>query len=177
MFDCTKSARRENRARMADFRLLAIAGLGAALACASPPGAVCELAPPAPEERYAGVEVALAPGLSLDPAAGARVAAVTRQSALDWLEQRGRLAPDGGSSVAITVDSARLRWALSTWLFAWAAPPDHLAARIALRRAAEHEPRCAVRVDSALAGWSWRDPEARRDRLARRLGQRIAEGL
>jgi hypothetical protein len=162
---------------MADFRLLAIAPLSLVLACARPPGAVCDLPPPALEERYAGVAVALAPGLSLDPAAAARVAAVTRQSALDWLEQRGRLAPDRGSSVAVTVDSARLRSALSTWLFAWTAPPDHLAARVSLRRGAEHEPRCSARVESALAGWSWRDPEARLDRLARRLGQRIAEGL
>ena len=162
---------------MADLRLLAIAALGLALACARPPGAVCELPPPAREQRYAGVEVALAPGLRLDPAAATRVVAVTRQSALDWLEQRGRLEPGGASSVAVTVDSARLRSSLSTWLFAWAASPDHLAARVSLRRGAEREPRCAARVESALAGWSWRDPEARLDRLARRLGQRVAEGL
>ena len=169
--------RGENPARMADFRLLAIAALGLALACASPPGAICELSPPAPDERYAGVEVALAPGLPVGPAAAARVAALTRQSALDWLDQRGRLAPDGGTAVAITIDSARLRWTLTAWLFAWAAPPDHLAARVSLRRAAEREPRCDARVESALAGWSWRDPELRLDRLARRLGQRVAEGL
>jgi hypothetical protein len=164
---------------MAAFRLLAIAALGFsfALACASPPGAVCELLQPAPDERYAGVEVELAPGLSLDPAAAARVAAVTRQSALDWLEQRGRLAPDGGRSVAVTVDSARLRSAGVAWLFAWAAPPDHLSARVSLSRGTEHTARCSERVESALAGWSWRDPDARLDRLARRLGQRIAQGL
>jgi hypothetical protein len=160
---------------MADSRLLAIAALG--LACASAPVAVCKLPPPAPEERYAAVEVALDPELSLDPASAARVAAVTRQSALDWLEQRGRLAPDGGSSVAVTVDSARLRSAFSTWLFAWAGPPDHLSARISLRRASEQTPRCEARVESALSGWSWRDSQTRLDRLARRLGQRVAEGL
>jgi hypothetical protein len=162
---------------MAAFRLLAIAALGLALACAGPPGAVCELLPPAPDERYAGVEVELAPGLSLDPAAAARVAAVTRQSALDWLEQRGRLAPESGRSVAVTVDSARLRSAGVAFLFAWAAPPDHLSARVSLSRGTEDTPRCSARVESALAGWSWRDPDARLDRLARRLGQRVVEGL
>jgi len=162
---------------MADSRLLAIAALGLALACAGPPGAVCELLPPAPDERYSGVEVELAPGLSLDPAEAARVAAMTRQSALDWLEQRGRLAPGGGGSVAVTIDSAALRSAGVAWLFAWAVPPDHLSARVSLRRGAEHTPRCSARVESALAGWSWRDPDARIDRLARRLGQRVAEGL
>jgi hypothetical protein len=45
-----------------------------------------------------GVEVVLAPDLALDRGAAARVAAVTRQSALDWLEQRGRLAPTAGRS-------------------------------------------------------------------------------
>ena len=162
---------------MADFRLLAIAAFGLALACASPPAAICDLSPPGPQQRYAGVEVALAPGLPLAPATAARAAAVTRQSALDWLDQRGQLDPGGGASVTIIVESARLRWTLTAWLFAWAAPPDHLAARVSLRRAAEREPRCAARVESALAGWSWRNPEARLDRLARRLGQRVAEGL
>jgi hypothetical protein len=170
-------ARRENQARMTGSRPLPIAVFALALACAGTPAAVCELAPPAPGERYAGVEVALAPGLSLDPGAAARVAVVTRQSALDWLEQRGRLATGGGSSVAVTVESARLRSGLTTWLFAWASGPDHLFARVALRRESEHTVRCPVRVESALAGWSWRDPEPRLDRLARRLGQRIAEGL
>jgi len=158
-------------------RLLAIAALGLALGCAGPPVALCELLPPAPEERYSGVEVALAPGLPLDPAAAARVAALTRQSALDWLEQRGRLAPGGASSVAVTVESARLRGAWTAFLFAWAAPSDHLSAQVSLQRGDERTARCPARVESALAGWSWRDPETRLDRLARRLGQRIAEGL
>ena len=158
-------------------RLLPLAALGLALGCAGAPTADCELLPPAPEERYAGVEVALAPGLALDPAAAGRVAAGARQSALDWLEQRGRLAPDGASLVAVTVDSAQLRSAATTVLFAWVADPDELSARVSLRRGSQRTPRCAVRVESALAGWSWRDPEARLDRLARRLGQRVAEGL
>lgn len=155
----------------------AIAALGLALGCASAPAAVCAQDPPAPEVRYAAVEVMLGPRVALDSAAAARVAELARQSALDWLEQRGRLAPDGGSTVAVTIDSARLRGALSAWAFAWIMPPDHLSARIALRSGLREVPRCASRVESALAGWSWRDPETRRDRLARRLGQRVAEGL
>jgi hypothetical protein len=162
---------------MPDFRWLAIAALGLALACASAPVAVCELPPPAPEERYAAVEVAIGPGLALDPAAAARAAAVTRQSVLDWLEQRGRFAPDGAASLQLTLESARLRSAVTAWGFAWIARPDHLFARVALRRGTDESPRCPARVESALAGWSWRDREARLDRLARRLGQRVAEGL
>ena len=162
---------------MTDPRLLAIAALGLSLACASAPVALCDLAPPAPEERYAAVEVALGAGLALDPAEAARAAAVTRQSTLDWLEQRGRLAPDGGASILLTVDSARLRSALATWLFAWVAHPDHLSVRVSLRRGADSSARCPARVESALAGWSWRETEARLDRLARRLGPRVAEGL
>jgi hypothetical protein len=170
-------ARGENPARMNGSYRLAVAALGLALGCAGAPPAVCDLLPPAPEERYAGVEVTLAPDLGLDRGAAARVAAVTRQSALDWLEQRGRLAPEGGSVVEVVVDSARRRSALATIAFAWVAPPDHLSARVALRRGAARTPRCPIRVESALSGWSWRDPDPRLDRLARRLGQRVAEGL
>ena len=32
-------------------------------------------------------------------------------------------------------------------------------------------------VQGESIGWAWRDPEERLDRLARRLGRRLAEGL
>jgi hypothetical protein len=167
---------------MADARLLAIAalGVGFGLACANPPAPRCEES--SEIGRIARVEVALAPDASgLAPEEGALVVAVVRQSALDWLEQQNRLAPDGQLALVVTIDSARLRSGAVTWLFAWAAAPDHLAAQVVLERGHARDPtlhlRCPVRVESALAGYSWRDPDARLARLARRLGRRIAEGL
>ena len=171
---------RENPDPMADARFLAITalGVGLGLACASAPAPRCDPASEPEAGRFARAEVALAPDASsLAPKAAAELLVWVRQSALDWLEQRGRLAPDGRATVEVAIDSARLRSELSAWLFAWIAPPDHLSARVALRRGALRTPRCAARVESALSGWSWRDPEPREDRLARRLGQRVAEGL
>jgi hypothetical protein len=125
------------------------------------------------------VEVAVAPEVAarLEDGAGARVARTVRQSARDWLDQGGRLAADGELSLVVSVESARLRPAWKTWLFAWAAAPDHLAARVLVLRGAERLSSTPVRVESALGGWAWRDPEERLDRLARRLGRRLAEGL
>jgi len=108
---------------------------------------------------------------------GARASALVRQSARDWLEEAGRLAPEGELAVEATLEALRLRGALATWLFAWAVPPDHLSARVAVHRRGLPEARFALRVESALAGYGWRDPEERLDRLARRLGRRLAERL
>jgi hypothetical protein len=165
---------------MADARLPAIATLGLWLwlACASAPAPRCDLASEPETGRFARVEVALAPDASsLGPKAAAELLVRVRQSALDWLEQRDRLAPDGELTLLVTVDSARLRSAPTAWLFAWAAAPDHLAAQVSVLHGLERATRCPARVESALAGYSWRDPNARLERLARRLGQRIAEEL
>jgi hypothetical protein len=164
---------------MSDSRTLAIAAAVLGLACASAPPVEPASRPAPVAGRYARVEVALAqrgaPCLEAD--AAARLAAVVRQSARDWLEQRERLAPDGAYALAVTVDSARLRSAWVTWLFAWVAAPDHVAARVSVLRDGAPVAGYPVRVESALAGYSWRDPDARLDRLARRLGHRLAEGL
>jgi hypothetical protein len=106
-----------------------------------------------------------------------RAAPRVRQSARDWLEDAGRLAPGGALSVAATLESVHLRGGLTTWLFAWAAAPDHLAARVEVRRGGSSVAVFPLRVESALAGYSWRDAEERLDRLARRLGRRLAERL
>ena len=161
---------------MTDFRWLAIAAL--ALGCAVHPLPSCDLQPGRQVGQVARVEVALAPeASSLAPKAAAELLVQVRQSALDWLEQRDRLRPDGELTLLVTVDSARLRSAPTAWLFGWAAAPDHLAAQVSVLSGLERATRCPARVESALAGYSWRDPEARLERLARRLGQRIAEGL
>jgi hypothetical protein len=165
---------------MTDARLLAIATLGLwlGLACASPPAPRCDLAAEPEAGQFARVEVTLAPDASsLAPKAAAELLVWLRQSALDWLEQRDRLAPDGELTLLVTIDSARLRSASTTWLFGWVAAPDHLAAQVSVLHGLERAARCPTRVESSLAGYSWRDPDARLERLARRLGQRIAEGL
>ncbi len=162
---------------MAGSRPLAVAAL--ALACAGAPVPEPDFQSAPEDARYARVEVSLAPGAasSLDPEARAQLVTWVRQSARDWLEQRGRLAPDGECSLVVTVDSARLRSSWVTWLFAWAAAPDHLEAQVFVLRGLDRVASHARRVESALAGYAWRDPEARLERLARRLGRRIAEGL
>jgi hypothetical protein len=160
------------RARLAIIAL-AISGL----ACAGAPAPSCDR-PSEPEQgRFARVEVAIGRDASLRADRGARVAALVRQSARDWLEQRNRLASDGDLTLLVTIDDERLRTAAVAWWFAWIAAPDHLAAQVAVLRGLDRVPRCSVRVESALSGYSWRDPDARLERLARRLGHRIAEDL
>jgi hypothetical protein len=160
-------------------RTIALGLAALAFACSGAP--VPE--PPAPVERpegrYARVEVAVAPAAAgrLPADAGARLARTVRQSARDWLEQGDRLASDGELALVVRVDAARLRPAWVTWLFAWASDPDHLAAQVTVLRGAESLASLPVRVESGLSGWEWRDPGERLDRLARRLGHRLAEGL
>jgi hypothetical protein len=155
------------------FIALSICGLGLACATSAPP---CE--PSEPEVgRFARVEVAIDREASLRADRGTRVAALVRQSARDWLEQRNRLASDGDLTLLVTIDDGRLRTAAVAWWFAWIAAPDHLDAQVSVLRGLDRVPRCPVRVESALAGYSWRDPDARLDRLARRLGHRIADAL
>ena len=164
---------------MTRLRSFAVVAIALGLACASAPPAVQSLRPPPVEGRYALVEVSLAPdgARCLEAGAATRLIAVVRQSARDWLDHGGRLAPDGEFMLEVAVDSTRLRSAWVTWLFAWAAAPDHLAARVSVLRDGARVAGYRVRVESALAGYSWRDPDARLDRLARRLGHRLVEGL
>ena len=149
-----------------------------ALACAGAPPAPPPPAPVAgPFER---VEVDLADGSiagRLGPDDARRLRAVVRQSARDWLEQADRLAAPAPLALEVRLDSLRLRSAAVTWLFAWAVAPDHLAARVRVLRDGAEVSAGSVRVESALAGFSWRDPGPRLERLARRLGRRIALGL
>jgi hypothetical protein len=139
--------------------------------------------PPDEGMRVAGgvarVDVAFAPPGAgrLEPDEATRTAATVRQSARDWLEHSGRLASDGDLAVAVALDSLRLRGAFSTWLLAWAVPPDHLSAHVVVSRSGRPVADFPLRVESALAGFGWRDRESRLDRLARRLGQRLAARL
>jgi hypothetical protein len=161
--------------------LCAAFACSALLACSAAPRPAGRPAPVA--GTFGRVEVRLAdPSLAgLAGGDARRLAAIVRQSARDWLEQADRLAPPAPApaplALEITLESLRLRSAATTWLFAWAAAPDHLAARVRVLRAGTEVSAGAVRVESALAGFSWRDPAPRLERLARRLGRRVVSGL
>jgi hypothetical protein len=165
-------------ARVAVFSLLAMLGAFAS-ACASADVAQPGGSPLDTLGRIARVDVAFAEadlgGLAADEAV--RAAGVVRQSARDWLEHEGRLREDGDLAVTATLDALHLRANTTTWLFAWATAPDHLGARVVVRRAGEPVADFPIQVESALSGYSWRDRDERLERLARRLGHRIAARL
>lgn len=153
-------------------------------------GAACGGAPepspshPLPSEPLAGevgaIEVASGPALG---AAAVRVLeaggalAVLRQSARDWLEQRGRLAADGQLELRIEVTSLHLRSSVTVWLLSALAAPDHLEVQVVALRSGEPVREFRVRAESALSGFAWRDPGERLRRLARRVGRRLVEGV
>lgn len=148
-------------------------GLLVAAGCATPPPASDPppAPPPAPLQR---VEVVPAAGI----ASGEAVAELVGQSARDWLAQRGRLAAEGNGVLRVEIEALRLRAGWLVWCCAWALAPDRLAARVRVETpGVAPGPAYRVVVESALAGYGWRDRQERQSRLARRLGRRIAEGL
>ena len=162
---------------MHHLRWLAIAAL--ALACAGTPPPESGIASPPAGARYAVVEVALAPEAAsgLGDRARAQLLTQVRQSARDWLEQGGRLASDGECSLLVSIESVHVRSSWTAWLFAWLARPDRIEAQVQILRGLDRVASGPVRVESELAGYSWRDSDARLARLARRLGHRIVEAL
>jgi hypothetical protein len=158
--------------------LLPVALALTALACARAQAPAAHETQPV-EGRFSRVTVVLSEtdARPFDREVAARTAATVRQSARDWLEHGDRLAASGELELEVDLESLHLRGAVTTWLFASLAEPDHLAAIVSVRREGELAARYPVRVESALAGYGWRDREERLDRLARRLGQRVAEGL
>jgi hypothetical protein len=104
-------------------------------------------------------------------------APVLRQSALDWLDARGRFAPDGELSLHVQIRFVRLRSELVALLFGRASRDDRLEATITVKRGDRRLADFPVRVASSLGGRAWKDPEDRLQRMARVLGRRVAEGL
>jgi len=104
-------------------------------------------------------------------------APVLRQSALDWLDARGRFAPDGELSLHVHIRFVRLRSELVALLFGRASRADRLEATITVKRGDRRLADFPVRVASSLGGRAWKDPEERLQRMARVLGRRVAEGL
>jgi len=158
--------------------LLPVALALAALACVRAEAPAGSEAQPV-EGRFSRVTVVLSDSGArpFGREAAERTAATVRQSARDWLEHDDRLAASGELELEVDLESLHLRSAVTTWLFSSLAEPDHLAAIVSVRREGALAARYPVRVESALAGYGWRDREERLDRLARRLGQRVAESL
>ena len=100
-----------------------------------------------------------------------------RQSALDWLEQRDRFSPQGEVRVKVRIRSLHLRGSLAArWWPAWAAR-DRLGVEVTVEREGVEVARFQRSLESRLGGSDWADPRARARRLARRLGQRVAEAF
>lgn len=154
----------------------------ALLSCRSEPASVLEpprpLADPLPVGRM--VVSVSSPPLSVAQQAllrRHRVGGVLRQSALDWLEARGRFDPAGAYAVEVQIRSVRLRGAWVALLLGRAAGEDHLEASVRLTRAGQLVNEFSSRVASSAGGRDWKDPAERLQRMARILGRRIAEGL
>lgn len=105
------------------------------------------------------------------------VAAQVRQSALDWLDARRDLDPDGSIQVSVELYELRLRSAFTALVLAGLTGSDRLAARVGVYERGVPIASYALRVESALGGRDWRDREERLDRLARILGRRVADSL
>jgi len=105
------------------------------------------------------------------------VSGVLRQSALDWLEQRRRFSPQGELRVDIRIRVLHLRGSLAArWWPEWVAP-DRLVVGVVVKREGVDLVRFERSVESRLGGSDWADTRARARRLARRLGQRVAEAF
>ena len=104
-------------------------------------------------------------------------ALVLRQSALDWLDARGRFDPSGELSVHVQIRSVRLRSELVALLFGRAWRADRLEAFARVTHGGQPVRGFPVRVARSVGGRDWKDPEERLQRMARVLGRRVAEGL
>lgn len=100
-----------------------------------------------------------------------------RISALDWFEHEGRFEREGETRLLVEVTGLSLRSVLSTWLWPDLPAPDVLAIRVRVRDPAGTRHAFDWEERTQVGGWEWRDPDVRLERLARRLGRRIAELL
>lgn len=121
-----------------------------------------------------GGELGLAERRSL---AEYEVLGVLRQSTLDWLEQRRRFSRQGELRVGIRVEALYLRGPLVARWWPGLGARDRLAVQVTLRRGDVELKRFESFVESRVGGRDWADSGARARRLARRLGQRVAEAF
>ncbi|MEM7412643.1 MAG: hypothetical protein AAF430_20600 [Myxococcota bacterium] len=149
-------------------------GLACLFACAGAPKLPpCGLDPARFPGRVGEVRVTRVDSLAGER--GERARARVEQAARDWLEHWERWDPASEVTVAVELRDLRLRGSLTTWLFSAVAPPDRLRAGVETSEGGNRERWPELTVESGLSGFSWRDPEARSERLARRLGRRVAE--
>ncbi len=75
------------------------------------------------------------------------------------------------------VKGVSLAGAMSTWLWRGLVGEDWLEVRVTVRDSGGLREDFILTERTAVEGWEWRDADARLDRMARRLGRRIAELL
>ena len=155
-----------------------------ALGCATARGPE---APPVPPPLPASVlvsdlRVALSETLpEADRAAllAAEIPSVLRFGALDWFDHVERFDVRASLVLFVEVREVHLRSQLSTWLWPERVAPDRLRVLVRFRDATgfwRHEDFEWLET-TRVGGWDWRDPQDRLERMARRLGRRIAELL
>lgn len=147
------------------------------------PGTEVAPAPPTPlseRERVAELRVTLAGALDPDARAAlerVEVPMLLRVSALDWFEHRSRFDRQGEVELDVEVRALSLASGLSVWLWRSLVGEDSLEVRVTLRDASGSRAVFALTERTGVGGFSWRHADLRLDRMARRLGRRIAELL
>ena len=77
----------------------------------------------------------------------------------------------------VEVRALSLAGAISVWLWRGLVGEDRLEVHVRVRDAAGPRGEFLLTERTGVEGWEWRDADVRLDRLARRLGRRIAELL
>jgi hypothetical protein len=160
------------------------AGLAAValLACAGTdaPAADPDPVPLSDQARVAGLRVTLAGTLSVaerETLERIDVPMLVRLAALDWFEHESRFDLAGQVTLEVEVLALSLEGAVPVWLWRGLAGEDWLEVRVRVHDASGLHDDFILTERTGVEGWEWRDADARLDRMARRLGRRIAELL
>ena len=100
-----------------------------------------------------------------------------RLAALDWFDHDGRFDIEGQISFEVEVLALALAGAIPVWLWRGWAGDDRLEVKVRVLDAGVFREDFSLTERTGVEGWEWRDADARLDRMARRLGRRIAEVL
>ena len=107
----------------------------------------------------------------------AGVPMLLRVSSLDWFEHEHRFDREGDVYLEVEVKGVSRAGVMSTWLWRGLVGEDWLEVRVTVRDSGGLREDFTLTERTAVEGWEWRDADARLDRMARRLGRRIAELL
>jgi hypothetical protein len=161
-----------------------LAGLAAValLACAGSDAPAADPDPtPLPDHaRVADLRVTLAddlPDAARETLERIDVPMLVRVSGLDWFEHESRFDREGDVTLEVEVLALSLEGAVPVWLWRSLVGEDWLEVRVRVRGASGLRDDFTLIERTGVAGWEWRDADARLDRMARRLGRRIAELL